>query len=294
MKQAYVETSFRSATLGLITQASAIIEEYQADGYSLTLRQLYYQFVARGLIENNQHTYKRLGKIISNARLAGLIDWDAIEDRTRNMESNSHWESPGDILVSAADSYRRDLWADQEHAVEVWIEKEALIGVIESVCTDLDIPYFACRGYVSQSEQWRAGKRAMTRFRDNGQKTVIIHLGDHDPSGIDMTRDVRQRLEMFAGFPQAVMVERIALNWEQVQEFRPPPNPAKSADTRTPDYIKRYGPESWELDALEPRLIDRLIRQHVQPYCDEYLMSEAKAQQEQERNRLYELAQRHG
>ena len=206
------------------------------------------------------------------------------------MEANPHWESASDILNAAAEPYRRDLWADQRHAVEVWIEKEALIGVIEPVCTELDIPYFACRGYVSQSEQWRAGIRAMTRNRNSGQKTVIIHLGDYDPSGIDMTRDVRERLELFSQFPQAVIVERIALNWEQVQEFRPPPNPAKAKDTRTPEYIKRYGSESWELDALEPRLIERLIRWHVQPYCDHDLMAQAKMQQEQERRQLFELA----
>ena len=152
MKIAYLDKTFRKATLATIRMANEIIEEYQAAGFSLTLRQLYYQFVARDFINNTMREYKRLGKIISDGRMTALIDWTAIEDRTRNLQTNSHWDSAADLLESAAQQYRIDLWADQEYAVEVWIEKEALIGVIEPVCRDLDVPYFACKGYVSKSE----------------------------------------------------------------------------------------------------------------------------------------------
>ena len=92
----------------------------------MTLRQLYYQFVARDLIENSQRSYKRLGKVISNARMAGLIDWEAIVDRTRNLRTNPHWSSVSSVLNAAANSYRLNLWEAQQCAVEVWIEKEAL------------------------------------------------------------------------------------------------------------------------------------------------------------------------
>ncbi len=290
MKQTYESKTFRADTQALIDQANTIINEYQADGYELTLRQLYYQFVARDLIENSQRSYKRLGKVISNARMAGLIDWEAIVDRTRNLHTNSHWSGVNEILKSAADSFRRDLWEGQEYAVEVWIEKEALIGVIEGPCVELDIPYFACRGYVSQSEQWRAGERVMDRWHTDHQKTIILHLGDHDPSGVDMTRDNQDRIDLFSDYESIVTVRRIALNWEQVQEYNPPPNPTKLTDTRAGDYIKRYGMNSWELDALEPRLIDRLIRGVVDEYIDHEIMSAVKARQESERRQLQTLA----
>lgn len=141
----------------------------------------------------------------------------------------------------------------------MWIEKEALIGVIASSCHDLDVQYFACKGYVSQSEMWRATMR-LRDCETAGQRTTILHLGDHDPSGVDMTRDIEERLRLF-GCETAV--ERIALNWNQVQQYSPPPNPAKLKDSRAKSYIAKYGHDSWELDALEPRVLRDLITNRV-------------------------------
>ena len=260
-KTRYIEKKFSSGSLAIIERANEIIEEYQAQGFSLTLRQLYYQFVARALIANKQTEYKRLGSIVNDARLAGLIDWDAIEDRTRNLQDLAHWETPEEILAGCASQYRVDMWAGQKYRPEVWIEKEALIGVIEGVCQELDVPFFACRGYTSQSEQWRAGNRAR-RSRNIGQRPVILHFGDHDPSGIDMTRDNKDRLGIFA--PSSTLeVRRLALNMAQVEQYGPPPNPAKMSDSRFEGYAREYGDESWELDALEPQVIADLIRTEV-------------------------------
>jgi len=101
----YEPKNFRRRTLAMIQVANDIIEEYAAMGFSLTLRQLYYQFVARGLIPNSERSYKNLGVIINDGRLAGLIDWDAIEDRTRNLQGNPHWNDPASIVRSAASSF---------------------------------------------------------------------------------------------------------------------------------------------------------------------------------------------
>ena len=127
----YVPKRFGKPSRDKIDQANAIITAYTAQGFKLTLRQLYYQFVARDLIKNTMKEYKNLGKIINDARLAGLVDWHAIEDRTRNLKGLNTWSHPGDIIDSAAYGYREDLWADQDYHVEVWIEKEALAGVFE-------------------------------------------------------------------------------------------------------------------------------------------------------------------
>lgn len=276
----FIQRRFSDGSQQIIDQANTIIAAYQAQGFSLTLRQLYYQFVARGLIPNRQTEYKRLGSIINDARLAGLIDWEAIEDRTRNVRTHPSWDNPADIMRSAAQSFALDLWSDQEYAPEVWIEKDALVGVIEPVCRRWQVPFFACRGYSSQSEQWRAGKRFETMIgRD--RTPIVFHLGDHDPSGIDMTRDNADRLGMFAY--SEIEVRRLALNWDQVQQYNPPPNPAKETDSRAAGYVERFGQSSWELDALDPTVIDQLIETHIRSICD--LKKFKKRQQEQEAQR---------
>ena len=263
--ETFVEKKFSASSIEVIENANTIIEEYMEQGFTLTLRQLYYQFVARALVSNTMREYKRLGSILNDARLAGLVDWDAIVDRTRNLKSLPHWESPAMIVQSCASQFRFDKWEGQPSRPEVWIEKEALIGVIEPVCNELDMPYFACRGYSSQSEQWAAGKR-FSACEAAGQAAVVLHLGDHDPSGIDMTRDNQDRLNMFSEY--GVEVKRLALNMDQVLAHNPPPNPAKLSDSRARGYIAEFGDESWELDALDPPTIDKLIREAVDEFID--------------------------
>jgi len=286
----YEVKKFSLATMETIKQAESIVAEYQAQGFSLTLRQLYYQFVARALIPNTERDYKRIGNIVSDARRAGLIDWDSIEDRTRFIRSLSNWGKPQDILESARDSYHRDLWATQDTRIEVWIEKDALVGVIESICQDNDVSFFSCRGYVSDSEMWRGAMR-MRRHTRNSQNIIVLHLGDHDPSGIDMTRDIADRLQLFSGGAD-IEVRRIALTMDQIEEKQPPPNPAKTTDSRYSGYVSEYGDESWELDALEPQYISDLIRDGILEERDEEKWEAAVAEQEEEREQIADVIER--
>lgn len=287
MKIAYVPKKFAPSSVAIIERANAIIREYQAAGYMLTLRQLYYQFVARDIIPNKVSEYKRLGSIINDGRLAGLIDWEAIEDRTRNLQSLSTWDSPKGILRTAAYSFRRDLWESQHHRVEVWIEKEALAGVFARVCNEERVPFFACRGYVSQSEMHAAAKR-LEEYAERGQQPVVLHFGDHDPSGIDMTRDIEDRLAMFS--TNTILVERLALNMEQVEEYSPPPNPAKETDSRFASYMREYGDESWELDALDPKRLAALVENAVDGYRDSDKWEEALELENHQRARIAKIA----
>jgi hypothetical protein len=261
---AYIDKTFSRNSLAIIDTARAICADYQRQGFDLTLRQLYYQFVARGYLANKDTEYKRLGNIINDARLAGRLDWNYIVDRTRNLRGLSHWATPSSLIDSAAYGYRTDRWANQAHRVEVWIEKDALVGVIAGACNRLDVPFFSCRGYTSQSELWGAGQR-LARYSRLGQDPVVIHLGDHDPSGIDMTRDIGDRLALFGA---KATVRRIALNMNQVDQYQPPPNPAKLTDARANGYITRYGNQSWELDALDPATLDALITATIDDYRD--------------------------
>lgn len=260
----FIDRDFHESSMRTILQARTIIQEYQEAGYSLTLRQLYYQFVSRGLCANEQREYNRLGDIIANGRLAGLIDWDAIEDRTRNIERQSRWTSPAAMLKSVSSQYHMDRWVGQPIRPELWVEKEALAGVFSDVCWELDIPLLACRGYPSWSEMWTAARERFTRYVDDGHDVLVLHFGDHDPSGVDMTRDLRDRLGMLlTGKPDTwckqLEVRRVALNMDQVEEYDPPPNPAKVSDSRSTDYITKYGSSSWELDALEPSVLVELV-----------------------------------
>lgn len=262
----YKEIRFRQSSLDLIRLVNEVINDYKAQGYELTLRQVYYQLVARGYIPNNERSYKNIGNLINDGRLAGLIDWYAITDRTRNLRGNSHWDTPSEVIASAKYSYLLDKWEGQPNYVEVWVEKDALVDVVGQACRPLDVPYFSCRGYTSQSEMRMAAQRF--RRQDFREQRIIIHLGDHDPSGIDMTRDIQERLDMFGA---DVYVKRVALTMEQIDFYSPPPNPAKITDSRCDKYIAQYGHESWELDALEPKVITDLIKEQVTMYRDDGL-----------------------
>lgn len=288
-KICYVPRRFKPESLGKIEAANEIIAEYRAQGYTLTLRQLYYQFVARDMIPNTEKSYKGLGSIINDARLAGLIEWDAMVDRTRNLRSLAHWGSVADIIDSCSTQYRIDKWATQRSYVEVWIEKDALVGVIEDVCEDNDVPFFSCRGYTSQSEMHSAAMRLKRKAR-SGRDVTILHLGDHDPSGIDMTRDIQDRLNLFTR-PGLINVNRIALNMDQIEEFGPPPNPAKLSDARAHDYVARFGHESWELDSLEPRVMSNLILENIEALRDDIAWEEACQTEEDGKERLSEIAE---
>lgn len=284
----YKDIRFKSKSKIAIRQAQEICNEYAEKGYTLTLRQLYYQFVARGYLENSQKSYDNLGNLISDARLAGLLDWDIIEDRTRDITGLPTWDNPKDILQSSARQFKYDFWADQSVRIQVWVEKEALAGVIERIAFKHRCEYFSCRGYASQSALWRAGQQFQD-YHSAGQPIKIIHLGDHDPSGIDMTRDNRERVEMFSEWAD-VEVIRIALNMDQVEEYKPPPNPAKQTDRRYEGYAAKYGDESWELDALPPDVLDKLISDEIEEYIDWDKWNAVKEREDEAKIRLDEIS----
>jgi hypothetical protein len=313
----YVERRFSAGSRAVIDLADAVCQDYAAQGFDLTLRQLYYQFISRDIfpearwfwwnensrkwIADPEHTnpastknadpnYKWLGSLVNDARLAGVMDWDHLVDRTRNLRDLAHWRDPESIIDAVATQYRTDRWAHQPYRVEVWVEKDALTGVIGRTAEALDVPWFSCRGYTSQSELWAAARRHIG-YERRGQKVVVIHLGDHDPSGVDMTRDVTDRLTLFGASTKVV---RIALNMAQIQQFQPPPNPAKLTDSRATGYIARYGGESWELDALDPTVLDGLIRDAVAQYRDEAQWAASTNAMEAERSDLVAVRERWG
>ena len=291
----YKEIDFRDKSLHLIEWANKIVEDYDEKGYNLTLRQLYYQFVARDIIPNNQRMYDNLGALINNARLAGLVDWHSIEDRTRNVKNTYHWQDPRRLLESAAKQFDINKWEGQRNYVEVWVEKDALVEVIGKAASRYDTPYFSCRGYVSQSEMWGAAMRIKDKLRYEHDRAIIVHLGDHDPSGQDMPRDIDERIKMFLekdGLDGRFEIQRVALEMSQIKKFNPPPNPAKLTDSRCGGYISKYGYSSWELDALEPSVLDNIVRSSILDNLDLDLYNEKLAEEEATRDRLLAYAKK--
>lgn len=286
-KICYVPKTFTAAHTRIINTANEILENYRELGISVTLRTLYYRFVARGLIPNDQKEYKRLGEIIGDARLAGRIDWELLEDKTRNLATLEHFDGPQDALDKLASWYHVDMWADQQWRVEAWIEKDAQAGTIHNVCVENDIPYFSCRGYTSLSEMWRASMRLRQHIKD-GYTPYIIHFGDHDPSGIDMSRDITERLgRTFMADCQFV---RVALNMDQIEEYKPPPNPTKVQDPRAKTYIATYGDDSWELDALEPLKFRELIEDELTKLRDQPKWDAAVVEKQRVKEQIEEVA----
>lgn len=279
---------FQKSARETIDWANAVIAEYKAKGFSLTLRQLYYQAVSRHHVpENTLQQYKRLGDIISRARIAGLIDWESIIDMTRFVRDEHPQEDRNymPFLKGSAESWTIDWWQDQIYRPMVLIEKDALAGVVDGICREYQVPYLPCRGYTSQSEQWRLGQRIRLQ-KEMGLIPIMFHLGDHDPSGIDMTRDNEARLWMFGGH---VELRRLALNWDQVQKYNPPPNPAKMTDSRVDNYIKNFGDECWELDALDPQVIADLVEEAILSILDKEKFETRKAENDIQRQEIVDM-----
>lgn len=288
MKQQYLEAkNWSYKKQQVFEKIKEIVEEFQSQGYRMTLRQLYYQLVSRDIIANSQKEYAKLSTLLTDARMYGLIDWDFIEDRIRVPKINSEWNSIESIVDSAINSYRRPRWAGQDNYVEVWVEKDALSGVLLPITQKYHVNLMVNRGYSSAS----AMHDASIRFRKQEKKrknTFILYLGDHDPSGMDMVRDIQDRMEIFQS---EVQVKRIALNMEQIESFNPPPNPAKITDPRAKKYIEEFGETSWELDALSPKDLNNLLDRKIQELLDIEMYNAICRQEEKEKEELVRVSQ---
>jgi hypothetical protein len=304
MKEAFTPKRFGSEAREMISTINNILDSYQAQGYDLSLRQLYYQLVSKNIVPNTEKSYKNVGSLVSDARLAGEIDWSMIKDRGRETTQNPHWGNPADFLESVARQYRFDLWHNQPCYLEVMVEKQALEGVLEPVCRKWDVPFTANKGYSSSSALYEASKRFVEKSEE-GKELHIIYLGDHDPSGIDMTRDVGERLDIFIktslnrcdeigpNEEPIIHVFRSALNIDQVKKLNPPENPAKLTDTRAAGYIECFGMSSWELDAIEPASLASLVEGAILKVLDEDKFDAEVAKQQKGRKDILAFAEQY-
>lgn len=276
----FVERTFSDTKLTQVNLCNEIIENYLGQGLRLTLRQLYYQLVTVNAITNEEKSYKRLGKLLSDARLAGLVDWDAIEDRIRRPSVPLEFRDLNHRVESALANYRLDRWESQPCYIELWVEKDALAGVLAPLGQEFHVTLMVNRGYSSQSAMYEAAER----FRGHQEAScILLYLGDHDPSGEDMVRDIQNRLNIFG---VEVDVRKLALTMDQVQQYNPPPNPAKQTDSRFNGYEAKFGNQSWEVDALPPPVLAQLVRDAIEAQRDDDAYQDILDREAEDKERL--------
>ncbi len=306
----YIKKRLTPDKIEMIVKVNEIIDDFTRQGFSLTLRQLYYQLVGHDLFPDSRKyvnvdkkwilhpegtknavpNYDWLGEIVGDARLAGLIDWDSIVDRTRNLRALRHHAHPRDPITEASESFHFWKWEDQPNYVEVWVEKDAMLDIVGQACNALDTPFFSCRGYTSISELHGAAMRFQHESREHGKTCRVIHLGDHDPSGLDMTRNIKERINETFGVD--FKVHRVALNLDQIERYQPPPNPAKDTDARFKKYQEQHGDSSWELDALSPGVITNIITKNIEHWLDMDKWRKNVAREERARDVLKSISTR--
>lgn len=289
-------------THDIVRHANSIRREYAQQGLKLTLRQMYYQFVSRGLAANGQKVYDRIGAVLTKARYDGRFPVDGLEDRGRTVHRGDFLTHKSDVdkALSEAGAYVRAIpdwvieaarWYGQPTHVSVWVEKEALAGIFETVCNELGVSWFACRGYpsVSALAEWIA---QVDRTIEQGKavEAVVLYFGDHDPDGWQIPRSARDSIHALrdlafhdmSPFPEGsieeadfvngkweieaypVTFKRVALNMDQIRTYNPPPFPAKPTSSRFRKYLEEHNTDdAWELDALEPSVLRQLIRDEV-------------------------------
>lgn len=296
MKQKFRELRLSKANRLRLDQINRIISQYKAKGYTLTLRQLYYQLVSQDVIPNKDSEYKKLGRLLVEGRMGGVVAWDAIEDRLRQVRKMAAWTSPREILDAAANQFRINKQKGQEVYVEVWVEKDALSQVVQRAANRWQVPVMVNRGYGSVTMMYDAYQRMYTAIRNGAKQCVVLYLGDHDPSGLDMVRDVQARVGEMLDYDHLgnlFHVRQIALTKKQIEDHDPPPNPAKLTDSRAGEYVEKHGYTSWEVDALPPEVLDELIKEEVGKLVNMRKWDLRQAIEDAHKQKLYNIIEEH-
>ncbi len=270
-----------------------------------TVRQVFYRAVSEGLIPKSEATYKTtVVRLLGDMRLSGRIPFHWIADGTRWVRKPTTFDSIEDALQQTARLYRRALWSDQDVRIEVWLEKEALAGVIVQETEKYDVPLYVTRGYASLSYLYAAAQAIASRQ----QSTHIYYFGDLDPSGLDIARNVEARLREFVCTMPALNQEtaerwchnrffdiprdaglhfhRIAVTEAQVEEYGLLTRPTKQTDSRS----AKFSGESVEVDAIDPPTLRELVTDAIVQHIDQDALDVVEAAERSEREILLRMA----
>ncbi len=259
---------------------STVASEYR----QLSVRQLYYQLVARGVIEKTEMAYKRVCDASAQMRLDGALPYRQIADGHRTRRAVFAHHGLTDALASAHQLYRRNYWIDQPWQVEVWCEKDALTGVIQPVCDAYGVTYVATRGFPSITLRYESAQALI----ETGKPAIIFYFGDHDASGRAISDNLEAELRHHGA---TVMVERVALNPEQIEAWSLPTRPGKASDSRQAGFAQRFGGASVELDALPPDALTDLVATAIEGQIDQGSWDRVEQIEELERETLASLVE---
>jgi len=250
------------------------------DGRPMTVRQVFYQATVRGLVEKAESGYAKVQTDLTLLRRSGELSYDALADNTRWQRKPRTFDSVEHALKETARFYRKNLWRDADAYVEVWLEKDALAGVVYPVISVFDVPLMVARGYASLSFLYNAAEY----INDLDVPTYIYHLGDFDPSGVNAGEKIEETLCEMA--PDAeIYFERIAVTPEQIEFWELPTRPTKSSDTRA----KGFGDISVELDAIEPNRLREIVQRAIENHLPQDQFAVLKAAEESERDIISRL-----
>lgn len=260
----------------------AAIYEALQDSHPQTVRQLFYRLVSAGVIDKTEQEYKgTVCRLTAEMRRAGELPYEWLADNTRWMRKPKSYASLANMLDNQQQFYRRDLWAEQEAYVEIWLEKDALSGVLLDVTAEWDVPLMVTRGYPSLSYLHSAGEQ----IASIDKPTYLYYFGDHDPSGVDIPNKVYEGVRDFA--PDAeIHFERVAVNPDQIQAFKLLTRPTKSSDSRS----KSFEGESVEVDALPVNVLKNICHAKIVQHIDHDRLDRLRIVEDLERQTLTSIA----
>jgi len=259
-------------TTELIDAASNILDIQQP----MTIRQLFYRLVSAGLIPNDRKHYQLVSRIMTKARDDGRIPFEYITDRSRPEYKPNVFVDAAGYARAVQRSYRKDYWASQPNHVEIWVEKDAIIGSIEDVTDELGVTVRVGRGFLSTT---RAHEIAQ-RFSNVDKPITVFYLGDHDPSGQAIESDLYDRIRKYGSGD--FDLERLAIFKSDITDYSLPPLRIKQSDSNAASFARKYGNECVELDALPPDVLRQRIKDAVEDLIDFDIWNRAKATEKAE------------
>ena len=268
----------RKESLELLTQVQEIIDNYD---FALTLRQIYYQLVAKQIIPNEQRYYKKLSRICVKGRDEGILPEEGFSDRLREIDKPSAWLNLNEFIQTVRKSYNKDKWQNQPKYLEIWTEKDALRSVLTEITYPYDVSLMVARGQLSRTAIYEASERYKAQ---DDKECYLYYCGDFDPSGLSIYNSIRKRLEDFGIF---INYKRIALTEEQIEKYKLPSDPGKESDPNYNKFVDLYGSNMVvELDSLPPDILRKVIKDCILQNIDEgYLMRMLKKEKD-EKDRL--------
>lgn len=268
---------------GEMRRLRTIILQVIARYGSMTVRQVYYQLVSLGAVEKTEAEYKTVVRLLTEMRIEGSLPFDSIADNTRWMRKPRSFSSLEQALRITAETYKRATWDNQSDYLEIWLEKDALAGIVYEITEPWDIPLMVTRGYPSVSYLYGAAQA----IESCGKPTHLYYLGDHDPSGVDISRNVEARLREFA--PNGEMYfTRLAVTKAQIVEFDLPTRPTKKTDSRA----KTFSGQSVEVDAIPPPELRSLVQSAIERHVNRRALRILQLAEQSEREALGFLASR--